>query len=81
MDGLLKDKERLIPFLNYHVLPGIIMAKDLKAGESRTRSGAWLTIASNDEGFTVDGAKVTKKDLESTNGVIHAIDAVIQQKQ
>lgn len=81
MDGLLKDKEKLIPFINYHILPGILMAKDLKAGESKTRSGAWLTIAANDEGLTVDGAKVTKKDLESTNGVIHAIDTVIHAKQ
>ncbi len=42
---------------------------------------ARLAIAANDEGLTVDGVKATEKDLESTNGVIHAIDTVIHAKQ
>ncbi len=81
VDGLLKDKVKLASILNYHVLPGTVLAKDLKDGDAKTVQGGSVTIASNDAGFTIDGAKVTRKDIESSNGVIHAIDTVMMPKQ
>jgi len=81
VNGLLKDKARLASILNYHVLPGTVLAKDLKDGDARTVQGESVTIASNDAGFTIDGAKVTRKDIESSNGVIHAIDTVMMPRQ
>lgn len=81
VDGLLKDRAKLASILNYHVLPGTMMANDLKVGDAKTVQGGSVTIASNDAGITVDGAKLTRKDIESSNGVIHAIDTVMMPKQ
>ncbi|MCU0774674.1 MAG: fasciclin domain-containing protein, partial [Ideonella sp.] len=36
LDALLKDKARLTAVLTYHVVPGKVMAKDVKAGEVKT---------------------------------------------
>ena len=36
-----------------------------------------LTIAANESGFTVNGAKLSRNPIEASNGVIHPIDAVM----
>ncbi len=79
LDALLKDKARLTSVLTYHVVPGKVMAKDVKAGKVRTVQGSDLTIGTTG-GVTVDAAKVTKTDIVADNGVIHAIDTVVMPK-
>jgi uncharacterized surface protein with fasciclin (FAS1) repeats len=46
----------------------------------RRRPLAAITIATADGGVMVDNAHVVKADIEASNGVIHAIDAVILPK-
>ena len=77
LDALLKDKIKLTAVINYHALRGLVLKEDLQAGDSSSVQGGTLTIAANDEGFTVNGAKVSKKQIEASNGVIHSIDAVM----
>lgn len=77
LDALLKDKAKLANILSYHVVPGKLMAKDITSGDSKTVQGTMLTIAKSDDGVTVGGAKVTKTDMESSNGVVHSIDTVV----
>ena len=36
LDALLKDKAKLSAVLTYHVVPGKVMAKDVKAGKVKT---------------------------------------------
>lgn len=79
LDALLKDKAKLTAVLTYHVVPGKVMAKDVKAGKVKTVQGSELTIATMG-GVTVDNAKVVKTDIEASNGVIHVIDTVIMPK-
>ena len=79
LDALLKDKARLTAVLTYHVVPGAVMAKDVKAGKVKTVQGSELTIATLG-GVTVDGAKVTATDVVASNGVIHVIDRVVIPK-
>lgn len=79
LDALLKDKAKLTAVLTYHVVPGKVMAKDVKAGKVKTVQGSELTIATMG-GVTVDNAKVVKTDIEASNGVIHVIDSVIMPK-
>jgi len=79
LDALLKDKARLTAVLTYHVVPGTVMAKDVKAGKVKTVQGSELTIATLG-GVTVDGAKVTATDVVASNGVIHVIDRVVIPK-
>jgi len=79
LDALLKDKAKLTAVLTYHVVPGTVMAKDVKAGKVKTVQGSDITIATAG-GVTVNGAKVTKTDITASNGVIHVIDTVIMPK-
>lgn len=77
MDALGKDKERLRQVLTFHVLPGKVMAADVKAGNVKTVNGANLELSRSGSFVGVDQALVTKADIAATNGVIHAIDQVL----
>jgi uncharacterized surface protein with fasciclin (FAS1) repeats len=79
LDALLKDKAALTKVLTYHVVPGKVMAKDVKAGKVKTVQGSELTV-STAGGVMVDGAKVTATDIVADNGVIHVIDSVVPPK-
>ena len=79
LDALLKDKAKLTAVLTYHVVPGKVMAADVKAGTVKTVQGSELTIATAG-GVMVDNANVTKTDIVADNGVIHVIDSVIMPK-
>ena len=77
LKALLADKEKLTRVLTYHVVPGKVMAGDV-AGMSaaRTVEGGSLDISTS-SGVRVNDAKVVKTDIETSNGVIHVIDAVL----
>ena len=79
LDALLKDKAKLTAVLTYHVVPGKVMAADVKAGKVKTVQGSELTISTTG-GVMVDKAKVTATDIVANNGVIHVIDSVIMPK-
>jgi uncharacterized surface protein with fasciclin (FAS1) repeats len=79
LEALLKDKAKLTAVLTYHVVPGKVMAKDVKAGKVKTVQGSEMTISTSG-GVMVDGAKVVKTDIAADNGVIHVIDSVIIPK-
>jgi uncharacterized surface protein with fasciclin (FAS1) repeats len=79
LDALLKDKAKLTAVLTYHVVPGKVMAKDVKAGQVKTVQGSSITVTTAG-GVMVDKAKVVKTDIEADNGVIHVIDTVIMPK-
>jgi uncharacterized surface protein with fasciclin (FAS1) repeats len=50
LDALLKDKAALTKVLTYHVVPGKVMAKDVKAGQVKTVNGAMLTVKTEGDG-------------------------------
>ena len=77
LDALLKDKARLAAVLTYHVVPGKVMAKDVKAGAVKTVQGQALTVKVSGGKVMVDNATVTKTDIAADNGVIHVIDTVV----
>lgn len=81
VEELLKpeNKAKLTGILTYHVVPGKVMAADVKAGKVKTVQGGELEIAVKD-GVTVNGAKVVKTDIVGRNGVIHVIDTVVLPK-
>jgi uncharacterized surface protein with fasciclin (FAS1) repeats len=79
LDALLADKSKLASVLTYHVVPGTVMAKDVKAGKVKTVQGSDLTLSTSD-GVKVDGANVVKTDIVADNGVIHVIDSVVMPK-
>src|SRR5260370_26125268 len=79
-DSVLKDVGKLNAILNYHVVSGYFTARDVKAGEVMTLQGSPLTAAVSSSDVRVNGARVTKADIVATNGIVHAIDAVILPK-
>jgi uncharacterized surface protein with fasciclin (FAS1) repeats len=79
LDALLKDKAKLTAVLTYHVVPGKVMAKDVKAGNVKTVQGGDLMLGTTG-GVTVNQAKVVQADVVASNGVIHVIDSVVLPK-
>lgn len=79
VENLLKPEntEKLAAILKYHVVPGKVMAADVKTMEAKTAQGQSVKLKVSDAGVTVDNAKVIKTDLLAENGVIHVIDSVI----
>ncbi len=80
VEDLLKPENRskLVAILTYHVVPGMVMAKDVvKLHEAKTVNGQELTVKTGMGSVMVDNAKVVKADILCTNGAIHVIDTVI----
>lgn len=81
IDMLLKDKEKLKGILLFHVLPGNLSAATVgkmhDGDKVKTVSGKEFTLGLKGNVVTVNGAVVSKTDIQASNGVIHAIDTVI----
>jgi len=80
VESLLKpeNKAKLQAILKYHVVPGKVMATDVvKLHAANTAEGKEVKIAAGGDGVKVNNAKVTKTDIETSNGVIHVIDSVL----
>lgn len=80
LETLLKpeNKDKLVAILKYHVVSGKVMAETaVTLTEAETLNGDKVKIEKKDDGLYVGGAKVVKTDIDTTNGVIHVVDAVI----
>jgi uncharacterized surface protein with fasciclin (FAS1) repeats len=82
VEDLLKpeNKEKLASILTYHVVPGKVMAADVKTMAAKTVQGQQVNLKVSDSGVTINDAKIVKTDLVANNGVIHVIDTVILPK-
>lgn len=76
LKALLADKAKLTAVLTYHVVPGVVMSKDVKQGMVKTVQGSSINVTTMG-GVKVNDAKVTAVDIVADNGVIHVIDSVI----
>ena len=78
LEALKKDPTKLAALLKYHVISGAVKASDLSAMTgTKTLEGDPLAITTKDGKSQVNGAALTGQDLDSANGVIHAIDRVL----
>jgi len=81
VEALLKDKQKLVAVLTYHVVAGKVMAADAaKLTSAKTVNGQSLTIKATSGSVKIDGASVVKADIAASNGVIHVIDSVLLPK-
>lgn len=82
VEDLLKpeNKEKLVSILTYHVVPGKVMAADVKTMKAKTVNGKELSLKVEGGSVSVDNAKVVKTDVAASNGVIHVIDTVVLPK-
>jgi len=73
-----ENKQALTDILLYHVVSGKVMAEDVVGLESATTLlGKDITIKVDMGNVYINDAKVIITDIETSNGVIHVIDAVI----
>jgi transforming growth factor-beta-induced protein len=80
LDELLKpeNKQQLTDILLYHVVSGKVMAADAaKLTSAPTVLGKDIAIKSDMGSVYLNESKVIITDIETSNGVIHVIDAVL----
>jgi uncharacterized surface protein with fasciclin (FAS1) repeats len=76
MKGILTDREKLKKLVMAHVVAG----KDLRAADVAKMTGQKVNgfeVKAGGDKVTVGKATVEKADITCSNGVIHAIDAVL----
>ena len=76
-----ENKDQLIAVLTYHVVPGKVMSTDLSDDMMATTVQGSDIMIDLDDGVKINAANVTAADIETSNGVIHVIDAVILPPQ
>jgi uncharacterized surface protein with fasciclin (FAS1) repeats len=74
---LAANKELLVAVLTYHVLPGKVLASEVKNGPAKTVNGASVTLYKSGEFLTVEDALVLQADVPASNGTIHLVDRVL----
>lgn len=73
-----ENKETLQGILTFHVISGKVKSTDLTDGmTAKTVNGQEVTINLKDGKVLVNGAEVVLADVETDNGIIHAINKVI----
>ena len=78
LESLLEDTAALTDVLTYHVVPGKVLAEDVVGLNSATTvQGSDVAITIDGDSVLIDEAMVITTDIETSNGVIHVIDAVI----
>ena len=77
MAQLASDKEMLRSVLTFHVVPGKVMAAEVKNGPAKSVQGANLALSRAGTFVTVEDAVVQVADVPVTNGVVHIIDTVL----
>jgi uncharacterized surface protein with fasciclin (FAS1) repeats len=80
LDDLLKpeNKGKLTAILTYHVVPGAVTSRQVtNLKEAKTVNGSMLQKSTRDAKVMINNADVVKPDIETSNGVIHVIDAVL----
>lgn len=77
MEELGKDTAKLKAVLTYHVIPGKVLAADVKNSNVKTVNGANVALSKAGEFVTIEDALVQKADISATNGVVHIIDSVL----
>ncbi|KAL0973113.1 hypothetical protein UPYG_G00199140 [Umbra pygmaea] len=79
MQRLMDDKDVLQALLKYHMLSSVQCSEGIMSGQTfETLEGHNIEIGCDGDSLTVNGIKmVLKKDILTTNGVIHLIDQVL----
>ncbi|XP_034459764.1 periostin, osteoblast specific factor b [Hippoglossus hippoglossus] len=79
LERLQSDKPAIQALLNFHLLDSVQCSEAIMTGSSyETLEGNNIEIGCDGESLTVNGVKmVLKKDIFTTNGVIHLIDKVL----
>ncbi|XP_078078424.1 periostin-like isoform X6 [Mustelus asterias] len=79
LERILSDPVALKAMLNYHILNSVQCSEAIMSGSTyATLEGTHLEIGCDGDSLTVNGQRmVNRKDIVTSNGVIHLIDKVL----
>ncbi|XP_056262797.1 periostin-like isoform X2 [Pseudoliparis swirei] len=79
LERIMGDKTVIAALANYHLLNSVQCSEGIMLGSVyETAEGSTIEIGCDGDSLTVNGIKmVLKKDIVTTNGVIHLIDQVL----
>uniref|UniRef100_A0A6Q2XTY8 Periostin, osteoblast specific factor a n=1 Tax=Esox lucius TaxID=8010 RepID=A0A6Q2XTY8_ESOLU len=79
LERIMGDKAIIAALVNYHLLNSVQCSEAIMAGTVyETAEGSTVEIGCDGDSLTVNGFKmVLRKDIVTTNGVIHLIDKVL----
>ncbi|KAM3601010.1 uncharacterized protein V6R79_006083 [Siganus canaliculatus] len=79
LERITEDKDVIAALVNYHLLNSVQCSEAIMSGSVyETAEGSTIEIGCDGDSLTVNGIKmVLKKDIVTTNGVIHLIDRVL----
>ncbi|KAG7269982.1 hypothetical protein CRUP_021837 [Coryphaenoides rupestris] len=79
LERIMGDKKIISALVNYHLLNSVQCGEAIMAGTVyETAEGSTIEVGCDGDSLTVNGIKmVLKKDIVTTNGVIHLIDQVL----
>lgn len=80
VEALLDDPETLAQILQYHVVPGAVLAADVVGLDGQaveTLLGKTVSVSLVYGNVYINEAQVTATDIQTANGVIHVIDTVL----
>jgi uncharacterized surface protein with fasciclin (FAS1) repeats len=76
-EELIANRAKISTLVNYHIVPGKIMAADLKDGmKLKTLQGGELTVTTSGN-LKVNGSTVLITDLPASNGVLYLIEEIL----
>ncbi len=71
------DKALLTTVLTYHVLAGSYTAETLPTGQVKTVAGAEITVTKSGTDVFINGNRIAKADVKTSNGMIHVMSDVL----
>jgi uncharacterized surface protein with fasciclin (FAS1) repeats len=79
MDNLLNEsgQPKLKALLSYHVIHGKVMAANMGSMQTRRSVTGQEMTFSDKNGIKVNGAGLQARNIEASNGVLHALDTVL----
>lgn len=74
-----KNRVKLIDFVKRHYLPKKVQKDDFKESQIvTTDSEEEITVSKSGNTVTIGGAEIVKGDIETSDGVIHIVDRIIE---
>ena len=72
-----EGQTKLKALLSYHILPGKVMAANIASMKTRTTVTGEEVTLTDINGLKVNRSGMQARNIEASNGVIHAIDTVL----
>ena len=79
MNALLNEPEQttLKAILSYHILPGKLFVANLSSKKSTATITGVEVMISDNNGLKINNSGVQARNVEASNGVVHALDTVL----